>query len=378
MSARAPRRRARAGRRPRACACAGVSLVELMIAMTLGLFVVAVLGQLYGGASRAYALNETLARLNENGRFASDFLSSDLRMAGYLSCGGASARVGNSIDAPGHWLYRTGALEGYEGGVDALPSELSGEVRSGTDVLIVRHTAVDVERTLIEEDSRNAVMSLGLDHGFEVGEILVVTNPSCTQTALFQVTRVMNLQDEDATEHFDAVEHRAGDADEQVAPGNCTHELFGSFDCSAPGKAENGTFTPGSVVNRYAVHAYYVSAADPPTLTRKRLSHSGLQAGIVTEGLIRDVENLQVLYGRDTSADGEDSVDDYVAADAVDDWSEVVSVRFALLMRSRDVAVRVDGGQRTFDLVGTAVVSPADRHLRRTFGGLVALRNTLP
>ncbi len=359
-------------------ACTGLSLIELLIALTLGLFIVAALGQLYRGSSKTYRLNETQAQINENGRFAIDFLSSDLRMAGYLSCGGPSARIGNSVNANGHWLYSTRGIEGFEGGVDTLPEELDGAARNGTDVLILRHTAVDVERALVEADNGGTIMNLGLQHPFQTGEVLVVSNPSCTQTGLFQVTRVVNTNDDEATDVFDAIEHDNAAATETLSPGNCSSALFGSFDCSTPGKAQSGTYPRGSVVNRYAVHAYYISASDPPTLARKRLSHHGGLVTIATDNLVGDVENLQILYGRDTTDDGEDSIDDYVTANQVTDWEQVISVRFALLMRSTDTRARAAADQQTFTLLDTTVTSPTDAHLRRVLGGLVALRNHLP
>lgn len=356
----------------------GLSLVEMMIAMALGLFIIAALGQLYGGASQAYLLNDNLARLNENGRFAVDFLSSDLRMAGYLSCGGASASIANSVQGAGHWLFVTRGIQGFEGGVDTLPVEFRSQVRTGTDALILRHAVVDVERTLLAAETASAVMDLGVGHGFEVGEILVVSNPSCTQTSVFQVTRVRNFEDPAATDPFDAIQHESGTATVNLGPGNCTPKLFGSFDCSSVVRAQTGTFPRGSSVNPFTAAAYYVSNADPPALMRQRLSHNGGQAAAVTEELLRGVENLQILYGVDTTDDAESSVNAYVTANQVTDWGRVVSVRFALLIRSHDARVRRADSRHSFNLAGTTVTSASDRYLRRAFSGLVALRNVIP
>jgi len=352
----------------------GFGLVELMVALTLGMVMIAAMGQLYSGSRQAYVTGNTMARLSENGRFAEDFLANDLRMAGYFSCGGQSARIGNSVDGVGSWIYRTGGIEGYEGGVDTLPSELMGQVRPGTDVLIVRRAAIDLERTLIQR-SASGMMRLGLDHGFKIGEILVISDPSCTQTSIFQVTDLVNQANPSVTDVFDSVVH---DASVDVGPGNCTDSLIGSFDCSTPGMAENGEFRQGSVVSRFGVSAYYVTASDPPTLVRKRLSQSEGHATLVTDELIRDVENLQVLYGRDTLPDSSHSVDDYVTADQIADWDKVVSVHFGLLMRSREAQVRTAPALLYYDLPGSTVLATADHRLRRVFGGVVALRNHLP
>lgn len=366
----AHRRGARVGR-----AAAGLALVEIMIALALGLMVIAALGQLYSGSRQSYRLSDALTRLDENGRFAVDFLANDIRMAGYLSCGGESARIGNSVNGVGNWIYDTRGLKGYEGGVDTPPADFTAQVRSGTDILIVRRASLEVERQVILNDSTKGTIRLGLDHGFQVGEVLVVSNPSCTQVSLFQVSGTLNLDHPEQSDKFDAVQYGVA---EGLGPGNCTGALFGAFNCSQTAVAETGVFRPGSVVSRYAVHAYYVTAGDPPTLVRKRLTQANGQATLITEELIRDVENFQVLYGRDTTADSHHRVDDYVTANLVTDWTQVVSIRFALLIRSREANVRAAAAGPSYDLLGATVTPTADRRIRRSFGGVVALRNYLP
>ncbi len=262
----------------------GLALVELMIALVLGLVITAALGQLYSGSRTTFRVGDSLTRLNENGRFAVDLLAEDLRMAGYLSCGGSAAALGNAVNGGGHWLFQTGGIDGLEGGVDTLPSELSGQVRAGTDVLIVRRAATD---------------AAGAGPAFRAGEILVVANPICTQSALFQITAALNYN---PNAGFDAATNVSTTSSD---PGNCTANLFGNFDCPAAAGAHGGTYGPGSTLNRYAVHVYYISASDPPTLMRLRLCEESGEAATCTEELIREVEDFQVQFGRDTDRDGQ-------------------------------------------------------------------------
>jgi len=365
-----------AARRPEA---AGLALVEVMIALTLGLVIVAALGQLYAGSKQSYVLGDAMVRLNENGRFVVDFLSNEIRVAGYLSCGGGASELGNSVNGGSDWLYQTVGVGGYESGASVLPSAFTNQVRAGTDVLVLRHAALDLKRSVTENSSSVNTMKFGITHDFQVGEILVIANPSCTQTSLFQVTGRLNLEHPDVDDVYDAVKYGlpAGGTLGSV-PGNCTGALFGTFNCSNYTlNAKGGTFPSKSLVSHYAVNAYYVSAADPPALVRKSLGRDG-QVTTNPEVLIRDVEDLQVLYGRDTHPDNTHRVDDYVTADQVTDWTTVVSIRFAILMRSRDPHVRGAAAAPSYDLLGNTVAPAADRHLRRSFGSLVALRNNLP
>ena len=61
----------------------GVTLVELMISLAISLIVLLAVTSLYVTSKRGYALQDTLARQQENGRFAVEILTQDLRMAGF-------------------------------------------------------------------------------------------------------------------------------------------------------------------------------------------------------------------------------------------------------------------------------------------------------
>ena len=65
---------------------AGFSLVELMVAMLLGLFLVAGVIAVFEATSRSNHAQQSLARVLENGRYASQYLGDELRMAGAQYC----------------------------------------------------------------------------------------------------------------------------------------------------------------------------------------------------------------------------------------------------------------------------------------------------
>src|SRR5438876_6476035 len=62
---------------------AGLTLVELMVAMTIGLVLIVGATQVYVDSSGAYRVNETTARLQENARYVLSVLEPDIRMSGY-------------------------------------------------------------------------------------------------------------------------------------------------------------------------------------------------------------------------------------------------------------------------------------------------------
>ena len=61
----------------------GFSLIELMVAMVIGIVLIAGAAQVYVDSHVAYQANETTARLQENARYAMSVLEPDIRMAGY-------------------------------------------------------------------------------------------------------------------------------------------------------------------------------------------------------------------------------------------------------------------------------------------------------
>ncbi|MCP4048668.1 MAG: hypothetical protein GY732_22045 [Gammaproteobacteria bacterium] len=64
----------------------GLSLIELMIAIMLSIFISAALISLFVNSKQNYRLNENMSRLQENARFAMSFLARDIRMADYRTC----------------------------------------------------------------------------------------------------------------------------------------------------------------------------------------------------------------------------------------------------------------------------------------------------
>src|SRR5215470_6020072 len=69
-------------RHPFAC---GYTMVELLVSMTIGLIILAALVTVFAGNSRERGEIERSNEQTENGRYALQLLSEDLRDAGYLA-----------------------------------------------------------------------------------------------------------------------------------------------------------------------------------------------------------------------------------------------------------------------------------------------------
>ena len=76
----------------------GLALVELMIAMAIGLFLLAGIVSLLNGTSQVYRTVQGAAEVQETGRFAIEYLARNIRDAGFKEYGG-----GGSIQPIGGW-----------------------------------------------------------------------------------------------------------------------------------------------------------------------------------------------------------------------------------------------------------------------------------
>ena len=85
------------------------------------------------------------------------------------------------------------------------------------------------------------------------------------------------------------------------------------------------------------------------------------------------VENLQILYGEDT--DGDAVANYYVPASQVVDMLQVISVRFAVVVRSATDRLTV-GANQTYAVLGTNVTA-GDTRLRQVYTSTVTVRNRL-
>ena len=79
----------------------GFTLVELMVAMTIGLFLVAVLGYVLLGAKRSFSTLDSLSRMQEDARFAFESMAADIRLAGFTGGPFDGGTPVNAVNNPG-------------------------------------------------------------------------------------------------------------------------------------------------------------------------------------------------------------------------------------------------------------------------------------
>ena len=162
------------------------------------------------------------------------------------------------------------------------------------------------------------------------------------------------------------IEYRAAGAGSDGTQGNVT---------TVP-DASRVAFTSASraEVIRFVDVSYFIglNAAGRPSLFRA--------AGGAVEELVDNIEDMDIVYGVDTTLpDADGTIDAYLRADQVADWSRVVSARISLLVVGPEDNVATDRQSYTFrETSGDGVAdvqTAADRRLRHVFTTTVSLRN---
>lgn len=109
---------------------AGFSVVELMISITLGLFIILIIAQAYLSSIQAQNSQTNLARLNENARFAFDILSKSVYRAGFRNTVTVLPATYNGTSRPEEFCSSTGNRQLFginnPGSIDPTSSSLSG------------------------------------------------------------------------------------------------------------------------------------------------------------------------------------------------------------------------------------------------------------
>jgi type IV pilus assembly protein PilW len=339
----------------------GLSLIELMIAMTISLIVLAAVGWVYQGTMQTYRSHDAISRLQEGARYAFEVIGRDLRMAGSAGCGyQTSKNVLTDIDT--EWykdFFRRPISSVNQDGTADEDTEFSDALRI---------LQADVTREYIVDSHSNVggQFNLTAANDFSEGQLLLATD--CNHAAVFQASSGAGEM---------TIGHIAGGENDTGDLGN--------------------TYMKGSRVYKLKAVDYYVAenAAGVPSLFRQ--TPQGAAAALTPEELVEGVEDLRVTFGVDTSdpKDGQaDYYDDekadfpYVSGEWISDdthvdlgadeaarWSRVVSVRISLLMRTVEDRVIPTPQAYTYNGVEVAAADAKDRRLRKVFTHVIKLRN---
>lgn len=329
----------------------GFSLVELMVALVLGLVIGAAVIQMFLASKTTYRLQDAMARVQENGRFAVNFLAGDIRMAGFMGCGNLNEIKINVIADPPP-ISATNPLGQVIGGTDNVADSNAWSAVAGTDVLSIRRASNAGVRLVGNMATDNANIQIANNTmGLVAGDALFLSD--CLSADIFRATNVSVGGAHTTVAHASSVNtspklSKAYGADAELL-------VFESINYFI---RDTGRDTASGA----PIHALMIE--------RRFANRSDTSANPVE--LVEGVQDMQLEYGVATGSTMIANV--YRTANEVTDWSRVVSVRFSLLLQSTEGNVVASGAAaQALTFNGSAV--PADGRLRQVFGSAVAIRN---
>lgn len=346
----------------------GLTLVELMVSMAVGLIVLGAAITVFLSTSRTYQATENLGRMQENMRVAFELMSREMREAAGNPCE-KNLPTYNVLNNPKNQWYTDFAtgIRGYDGSqafADAAFGTATGQRIAGTDAIELKSALAGA--SIVSHVPTSAQFKLGsVNHGLFAGDLALACDFG--EAAVFQVTNAQPGIN-------DTIVHNTG----VLSPGNCSKGLgfsspanctvngnqyaFGCYQGKFSGsgcdgdedgiKNETEDLWP-AIIAKLRLSRWYIGANDRGG---RSLYQSSLRnnAGVLTvdnNELVDGVRDMTLTYLLAGATD-------YVDADAVtaSDWSsdQVVAVRADLLLEGAGEA-GVDGKtlQRRLQLVVT-------------------------
>ena len=316
----------------------GFSLIEVMVSLVLGLFVLAMIVNVFINTKQNHAQNERVTETLESGRYALRQLATDLQAAGFL--GGLTDLTKLSIDAS--------TLPN-----PAVDCGTSSETTWAYDVQSYR----SVQFTSGTSGSAAAAQHQCINAGIFLDG-----------TDVLAVKRVFNQEITAEADLVDKNVYLRSDYDSAC--------LWFRDGASLPGAS--GCPTTGYVDWQYLTHIYYirnfaVTAGDGiPTLCRKTLSGNSGAPAMEDLCLAEGIEQFHIQFGIDTDRDG--VANRFMSNPPDDDLrTRAVSARIFVLARAK----REDptfSNTKTYTL-GERVINVNDNFYRRVYSTTIQLRN---
>jgi len=354
---------------------AGMSLLELMIALTIGLMLLSGLATIFASSSDANReLQKTSAQI-ENGRFAIDTLVQDLRLAGFYGHLHDMAIIPTPASVPPDPCESGSAAE--------LLKNLWYPVQGYSGTVDSSNPASDTRPDISATSCGTLLTSANLKPG---SDILVVRRADTNPLAATDV----------ATSNVYYVQASSSGAEVQVGGGIAIGDKQADGATDSTLKLTNGaTPAPSAPIRKLRVHVYFVApcsvglgtggacsgaAGEDSIPTLKRLELSAVGAMTIVP-LVEGVDYLKLEYGVDTTPNtvsletgykGDATVDSYSTTPA--DWTTVIAAKVYVLARNTQTT-RDYVDDKSYALGSVTAPARNDGYKRHVFSALAQLVN---
>lgn len=327
----------------------GVSLIELMIGMAIGLVVGAGLLIILSNTSRSFKVQDDFARLQENGALALRYLLDDVRQAGFYG-----------------WAATAGSID------LAMRSALTITGDCGTAVT-APGAALNMELPIAVDNTQTPATVTAAFPCIDANNFLpgspVIALRGATGYRVWDRNANDNLSDDIAAEaNFTNTIYV------QSSPAQDPNTIIfrGSQYAALQSGGLNRAYTPGSGVGctncegpvfEYQAHVYYIRPCSRPTAPATQCSPAGTDDGgrsiptlvrheLVGTGmqitpLVEGVERLAMLYGVDNNRDG---IPETFTANPAGLADTITAFRLAVLVRTTEATPGFDDSGKTYHL----------------------------
>jgi len=327
----------------------GVTLIELMIAIVISVTLLGGLIEVYLGSKQSYNLVEESSRLQENGRFALETMTREIRGAGFFGClrSPDSTNLTNNLNqSSGEYSAALHDFGEVVTGADNLT--LDGAVSESDSISF--GGASDSDINLNSKPGQGASEEVDPDNGLEQHDIVIVSD--CVDGDIFQISNA------DPSTSGNVV-HNTGNPGVGNGPGNSNS----SPECN--------------VGNKHCLSKKYTDAKI------YKISRTGYDIRVGASGnnglfrngveIIENVENMQILYGEDTDGDIFHTPNQYLNATNIGDINAAITVRVSLLLRGERDLLPADTTQN-HQLLDTTITTN-DRRVYKIFSTTITVRN---
>lgn len=328
----------------------GLSLVELMISVAIGIAMTGITLQIFIDNKQMARVIDANSRVQENGRFALEFLIKDIRQAGYLDSNCFNSNNINNLlnyttGSANALLYGfTDILNGSDGG--AGTDATAGTADDPPDSITLYRISLDTSGSLTA-DMASASATLTVNPVPNAGDYMLIGD--CTSSDLFQVSNIA-----------------AG----KVVVSNSGGTIGGNSTASLSNAYANGAETYKISIKTIQ----YTIASGTSGVNALFINENNTGA----EELIEGVENMQILYGADTDAD---NIANYFVPSGTAglDMKNVVAIKISLLMTSVENGLTLSNQKYNYNgpLPTPTPTTAPDNRIRKIYNTTIMLRNNL-
>lgn len=324
----------------RAAAQRGVTLIELMVGVTIGLIAVVIITQVMVLASSQKRTTTSGSDAQVNGALALNLMQRDVRMGGYgfannpvgLGCQvhGSFRNSANVLTQADAWtLAPVRITDGASGAPDSVRVMMSNSRSFAVPLVTAESHDKQGAKFRMVNDMRS-VNSLGDVMLVIPGNFKTSNNPEQNWCSLFSLFPVPGTGTESELPHAPDAAASSAQAAWNPLDGNSVFPETGY-------PAQSLVINMGTFVNReYRVNANQLERVDFSSATGNFLT---------ADVLFPDIVQLQAIYGKDTDGNGIVDTWNNTQPTTTAEWQQIVAVRLALVARS---------GQRERDEVTTA------------------------